>query len=98
MNYELLKRLFTSCSDEEGGHYADGLNLPELYEQMEEVSTATQHWEETLDKAAFESPVEDDMQSAAYELARAYELQGFINGFRLCAQMRRELGELEVSA
>ena len=98
MSYDFLKRLFTSCSDEEGGHYVDGLNLTELYERMEGVATAAQHWGETLDKAAFESTMEDDMQSAAYGLARAYELQGFINGFRLCAQMRRELAGMEARA
>lgn len=31
------------------------------------------------------------MGAAAFELARAYELQGFINGSRLSAQMKREL-------
>lgn len=92
MNYEFLKRLFTSCSEETGNGYRDGLNLSELYEQMEEVSAATQHWGEALDKVALAPDVADDLGSAAFELVRAYELQGFVNGFRLCAQMRREQG------
>lgn len=98
MNYDFLRRLFTSCSDEAGEYYANGLNLCELYERAEEVAIAAQHWSEAQGKAALSVEAEDDIGAAAYGLARAYELQGFINGFRLCAQMRRELGDTEVRA
>lgn len=91
MSNEFLKRLFTTCSDEEGGKYMDGLNLSELYERLEEVATAGQYLHEALDKAAPAPAVEDDIMSAAYETAHAYEFQGFVNGFRLCARMGREL-------
>lgn len=90
-NIEFLKRLFTACSDEEGSGYADGLNLSEMYEQAEEVDAAMQHWNEAQDETELARTKQDNMSAAAFELARAYELQGFINGFRLCAQMGREL-------
>lgn len=90
MNYEFLKRLFTACSDEEG-KYADGTNLAELYERLEDVAVAIQHFNEVLDRAASGPAAGDAVMSAAYEIANASELQGFVNGFRLCARMRREL-------
>lgn len=93
MNYEFLKRLFTTCSDEGGDYYADGLNLCELYEQVEEVAAARKDWNESLNRAALPPAVADDLGVAAFMFANAYELQGFINGFRLCAQMKRELEE-----
>lgn len=98
MNYEFLKRLFTACSDEEGGHYADGLNLPELYKRMDEVGVAVQRLGEAKDEAGLTLEMADVIHSAAYELALAYEWLGFVNGFRLCAQLRRELGDMEVRA
>lgn len=39
----------------------------------------------------------DSISSAAYAFIHAYELQGFINGFRLCAQLGRELLGMERS-
>lgn len=91
MNYEFLKRLFASSSDEEGKYIA-GPNLSELYDRLEDVAVAMQHFNEAVDRAVPGHPVaEDDVMSAAYEVANAYELQGFVNGFRLCTQMRREL-------
>ena len=94
MNYEFLKRLFTSCSDEGDGRYEDGRNLQELYEQVDEVATAARNWGEVRGKAALDlaPEVTDAVEVAAFGLATAYEQQGFINGFRLCAQMRREQG------
>lgn len=91
MNYEFLKRLFTACSDEEDGKYMDGLNLSELYERLEDVATATHFFYEATEKAALAHAVEDDLAGAAFDLDHAYELQGFVNGFRLCARMGREL-------
>lgn len=98
MNYDFLKRLFTSCSDEADERYMDGMNLCELYERVGEVATAEQDWGETRGKAALSVKVADDIETAAYRLANAYELQGFINGFRLCAQMLRELHGIELMA
>lgn len=92
MSYEFLKCLFMECSAEEGGRNAEGLNLSELYERLEDVAVAMQHFNEAVDRAVPGHPaVEDDVMSATCELTRAYELQGFLNGFRLCARMGREI-------
>lgn len=72
--------------------FRSGILKKAAYERVDEITTATQHWEGAQEKAALSSGVMDDMGTAAYEL------QGFINGCRLCAQMRRELGDTEVSA
>ncbi len=93
MNTEFLRRLFAACSDEDGNAYRDGLNLSELYERIEDTAEAEQDFCEAHKKAGLIPDAENDTFNAAYAAFRAYELQGFINGFRLCARLGRELGE-----
>lgn len=97
MNYEFLKRLFTSCSDESGGSYADGLNQNELYGRIEETAEAEREFREACKKAGLDSATEDRIGDAAYGMTWAYEMQGFINGFRFCAQLGREISGTEDS-
>ncbi len=91
MNNDFLKRLFAACSDESGNGYRDGLNLSELYERIADTAEAEQAFREAREKAGLSITVEDNIAGAGYAAIRAYELQGFINGFRLCAQLGREL-------
>lgn len=98
MSIEFLKRLFTVCSEEAGNGYRDGLNLSELYTRIEETAKTEQEFSEARSKAELAPAVEDSIGSTAYAVIRAYESQGFINGFRLCAQMGRELGGEGASA
>lgn len=95
MNTEFLKRLFTSCSEETGNGYRDGLNLSELYKRIEETSEAERRFSEARSKANLSLATEDTIGAAAYAAIRAYEMQGFINGFLLCAQLGRELSGME---
>lgn len=95
MNIEFLKRLFTSCSEETGNGYRDGLNLSELYNRIEETAEAERKFSEARSKANLPPSIEDSIGTAAYAAIRASEMQGFVNGFRLCAQLGRELGRME---
>lgn len=96
-NIGFLKRLFASCSDETGSCYADGLNLSELYESAEEATTGMKHFNKAIDAAALPVDMTDEISAAAYEMARDYELQGFVNGFRMCARLGKELGGREAA-
>ncbi len=95
MNIEFLRRLFTSCSEETGNGYRDGLNLSELYYRIEEVAEVERQFSEVRSGAGLSPSVEDSISAAAYAVIRAYEMQGFINGFRLCAQLGKELSGME---
>ena len=92
MNYEFLKRLYYSAAAP--GTPCKGLRMQELYEQTPELAQA---WRE-VNAAIGDAAQPDAASNALTQLWEASELQGFINGFRLCAQMRRELGDAEVSA
>lgn len=90
MNYEFLKRLYYSAA--QPGTPCEGRQLQELYKQTPELAQA---WCE-INVALGVAVESDTVSDALNHLWEASERQGFINGFRLCAQMRRELGELEV--
>ena len=94
MNYEFLKRLYYSAA--EPGNPCEGQRLQELYEQTPELAQAWSAWSEI--NASMGDIESDAVADALTSLWEASELQGFINGFRLCAQMWRELGGLGVSA
>ena len=82
MNIEFLRRLFTACSDESDSHYADGLNLSELYQRLDETVVAEDELIASL-KAEFDDDTSGRVDIAIYGYATACEQQGFINGARL---------------
>ncbi|MDE6590209.1 MAG: hypothetical protein K2K53_07690, partial [Oscillospiraceae bacterium] len=88
MNYEFLKRLYYSAAAP--GTPCKGRRLQEMYEQTPELAQAWREINASL--GAIES---DSVSAALNQLWEASELQGFINGFRLCAQLGRELGTTE---
>ena len=90
MNIEFLRRLFTACSDESDSHHADGLNLSELYQRLDETAVAEKEFSAAL-KAEFGADADDLAYVAAYRYATACELQGFINGARLALKLFDEL-------
>ncbi len=97
MSAEFLRRLFISCSDEAGNSYRNGLNLSELYIRIEDTAEADRDFSAACKKAGLTPDVADDIFNTTCAVIRAYELQGFINGFRLCAQLGRELGVWETA-
>lgn len=74
MEYEFLRRLFASFCEE--------------FENINDADKADRKFEETLKGLDKEKVHEID--SANGDSIEAYELQGFINGFRLCWMMQRE--------
>lgn len=90
MSYEFLKRLYYSA--EASGLPCKGRRLQELYEQTPELDCA---WNE-INAAMGGAAQSDTVSDALTQLWEASELQGFINGFRLCAMMQLELGDMEV--
>ena len=90
MNIEFLRRLFTACSDESDSHYADGLNLSELYQRLDETVVAEDELIASL-KAEFDADTSGRVDIAIYGYATACEQQGFINGARLALKLFDEL-------
>lgn len=86
MDMELLKRLYMVCSDE-NGIFEAGFNICELYQRLEEVKEADSGFSAAIDAANLSVPVADSIVVAAIEENLAYELQGFVNGFRLAMRM-----------
>lgn len=87
MTYEILKRLQWASSDE-NAFYRSGLNLCELYE----ITDAKRQADKALLEALRIHGVDiDDIQKELGCLEDACELQGFINGWRMCAMLEREL-------
>lgn len=75
MEYEFLRRLFALCCEK-------------FYKRIEDADKADRKFDETLKDLDKEKANEID--SANGDSIEAYELQGFINGFRLCWMMQRE--------
>lgn len=90
MDNEFLRRLFVACSSE-NTYCMSGLNLNELYERTEDTAKSMQEFCEALNKEKLDFEVADNICHVACEAIGTYELQGFINGFRLCARLSREL-------
>lgn len=82
MDTEILKRLYMACSDD-GPHYKAGLNLCELYENIPETGNAEDHFLHEVDAAGLPFDTLDKIMAASTEENIAYEMQGFVNGFRL---------------
>ena len=82
MDMELLKRLYMACSDD-NCFFKAGLNLSELYQRIEEVKSADHNLSLAMEGARLPNGIEE----AIVESIIAYELQGFVNGFRLAMRM-----------
>lgn len=83
MNNDFLRRLYWECSSGIAPFTDESRNLSALYERTPEAGEAS----ERLDKALRETNLDKEMVSAIEDLSGdelvAYEIQGFINGFRL---------------
>lgn len=87
MDMELLKRLYMACSDD-NCIFTAGLNLSELYQRIEEVKSADQALSLAVDAANLPPSVfSNGIEDAFCESIIAYEMQGFVNGFRLAMRM-----------
>ena len=86
MNSKILKRLQWASADE-STFYRKGLNLCELYEPIDEK---LQTEKALLEALRIHSADTDDIGKEVYHFAEACELQGFINGWRMCAMLERE--------
>ena len=85
MDMEFLKRMYWACSGESNNE--DGLNLCELYQQIDDVEVADRDFMNALDAAKLPFPTADSIVEAAAAENIAYELQGFANGFRLAMRI-----------
>lgn len=92
MNQDFIKRLYWACTDRDGAD-ADGTRLFELYERTEEVKKVDHTFSEKL----FATGLSDDekrlLENIDASVAMAYEMQGFLNGFRLGMKLAGELRE-----
>lgn len=91
MKLNFLSRLYYARSDEDR-HSKDGTNLGELYQQIADVDTAEQLCAIQLEAAKLSADAQETLESRVTAVCRAYEQQGFINGFRLGLMLSRELG------
>ena len=91
MRYEFLKRLFMAYAEESLTFFHTGLNLCELREQIEDTSATDKEFRDIMHKHDIPAALADELSSAMFNSCDAYELQGFINGFRLCAMLIDEL-------
>ena len=90
MDMEFLRRLYMACS-EDGGIFEAGLNLCELYQQIDDVEAADRDFTKAVQAANLPFPIKDSIVEAGCAANIAYELQGFVNGFRLA--MRITMGK-----
>ena len=99
MSVEFLKRLYWPCAESPDNGFAEGLNLSELYERIEDTKQADKAFTATVESTGLNVLQKSELEDACIAVSDAYELQGFINGFRLCAQLGRELcGEKEADS
>ncbi len=91
MKKEFLKRLYWACSDWDEGEDADGTMLSELYERIEDVKKADRAFSEKLYAAELSSNEKRLLENIGGSVSMAYEMQGFINGFRLGMKLAGEL-------
>ena len=94
MEYEFLRRLYFSCSQQGSSVCADGLNLPELYKRIEETDRSEWNFAEELESTGLDFDKKGKLEEKMGEGTTAYELQGFINGFRLCGLLLGEIRAL----
>lgn len=92
MNLDFIKRLYWACTDRDGV-VADGTRLFELYEHTGETGRVDRHFSEKLYATG---PSDDEkllLENIDASVAMAYEMQGFLNGFRLGVKLAGELRE-----
>lgn len=85
MDMELLKRLYMACSGDP--HNEVGLNLCELYQRIEDTETADRDFTEAVQSAKLPFSDAESILEATCAANIAYELQGFVNGFRLAMRI-----------
>ena len=93
MSYEFLRRLFTSCGEEPSNGFPEGTNLSELYEKIEETRKEDSAFTEVVEGTGLDFDAKQKLEDACCDVGNAHELQGFINGFRICAMLRGEVPE-----
>ena len=91
MSYEFLKRLFMAYAEDGVTFFPAGLNMSELREQIEDTSATDKEFMDILHRNNVPDTLADELANARFASCDAYELQGFINGFRLCAMLIDEL-------
>jgi len=91
MSIEFLKRLFMAATEEPSNGLKEGLNLSELYERIEDTEREDAAFSGAVKSTGLDCEQCNDLEIACCNVNNAYELQGFINGFRLCAQLGKEL-------
>lgn len=90
MSKDFLTRLWWVCSAEDG-LCKEGLNLCELYERTEEGKQAQQAFADVLDTFGLTPAQRTEVDNADNRQLDAAELQGFLNGWRLCAMLQGEV-------
>ena len=88
-----MARIYVNAGKSDG-FYADGLNLSELYQRLDETVVAEDELIASL-KAEFDDDTSGRVDIAIYGYATACEQQGFINGARLALKLFDELTRKE---
>lgn len=86
MDMDFLKRLYMACSDD-NCFFEAGLNLSELYQRIEDTETADRDFAEAVQATKLPVSDADSIWEATCAANIAYELQGFVNGFRLAMRI-----------
>jgi hypothetical protein len=84
MENEFLKLLYNVCSD------ADS-DMGHLYERTDEALTSAHGFSDALYATTLSADEKSALEVLNIEGRLAYELQGFMNGFRLGMKLAREL-------
>ncbi len=88
MSEDFLKRLFWACCSEDSFVEDDSLNLGKLYERTEATETALGEISEfAMNFPNLNQNEVGELENLAGAAIRAYEEQGFINGFRMAMKM-----------
>ena len=91
MNTDFLTRLWWACSSESDFYHGEGMNLCEMYEHTEEKRQALRSFEEVVESIGLPMEQHNQIDDASEDTLNAAELQGFINGWRLCAMLQGEV-------
>lgn len=91
MDYGFSRRLYWLCSEQPDNGFQNGFNLSELYERIEETSKEDHSFTEVVEGTGLDSGRKRELEYACADVSNAYELQGFINGFRLCWILQGEM-------
>ena len=90
MEYEILRGLFMACTETPDNGFQEGLNLSELYDRIGESREKDREFSRVLSETGLDEKTQDMVEYACTEVCDAYELQGFINGFRICGLLQKE--------